>query len=368
MNCLLCRANETRVIGRRSDFAPIGGYQEYVDRDIATFDRSIVACSSCGFQFITSMYAGEDFEALYGGPGYKRFIECVHLPASEELLEGWRREFVELRVTDLLAQAGRKTRPTFLDIGCGLGRNMTVFSRLGFDVCGLDMNEAEAAHVRSKLGFPVHNETLESFAKTKPTFDCILASHFIEHVADPHDFFEIVLGMLAPNGMLLIETPLANDYAHHAERYRDVYHTLFFDHFTLALLGAMHGAPAARMQNKLFFLTESASFNLYLQVCYQRSPDGKEKAQELARTLAKGDRTVLRAGRSAYDGLMPDSLNWARSHLRVGSCVPLETAVWQALEERSGARRLYNETLSQFRVARVAKRMYWRVKRKVLPR
>jgi len=299
MNCLLCRSGNVRTLGARSRFRPIAPYQDFLDVPVARFDREIARCGDCGFQFVHPMYDGEDLGHLYGGAGYRRFMGIIHPTLTNAQLDKWTAEFVDLGVKDLAAQGG--PRPRFLDIGCGMGRNMIVFGRLGFDVHGLDMNLEETDYVRNVLGFTVHNEELETFARRGDTFDCVLASHFIEHVPDPHRFFDAVLPLVRPGGALLVETPLVSDFSGaHSERYKDIYHTLFWDHFTLALAGHLHGARAVKMRNVLYFATDG-SFNLNVQVRY--APGGR----------ASGD-LPREAARGAYDALLDEAVAWARSH------------------------------------------------------
>lgn len=312
MNCLLCGSDEMASLGSRSRFAAIEGYQDFLDVPAATFDRDIVQCAVCGFQSIHPMYSDAELGHLYGGAGYRRFMNIIHPRLTADQLEIWRRDFVALGVPALVERA-RNGRPRFLDVGCGLGRNMTVFHELGFDVHGLDVNHEEVAYVRDRLGFAVHNEELAAFARRGETFDCVLASHFIEHVQDPHRFFETVLPMIGEGGMLLVETPLASDFSGtHAERFKDVYHTLFFDHFTLGLAGELHGAEASAMRNVLYFAIDG-SFNFNVQVRYERAG----RRTDLARAVAANDYPSLRRSRRAYDGLRDDALSWARSHQAV---------------------------------------------------
>jgi len=309
-SCLLCGSDEIANLGPRSRHGPVHAYQEFLDVPVETFDRSIVRCAVCGLQSIDPMYTDDDLGLLYAQEGYRRFMEIIHPEMTRFLLRAWRAEFVALGASELVAATAPR-RPRFLDIGCGLGRNMIVFQRLGFDVVGLDMNEDETSYVRKALGFTAYNEDLANFAKRGETFDCVLASHFIEHVQDPHGFFDTVLPMVAGDGMLLVETPLVSDFSgSHAERYKDIYHTLFFDHFTLGLAGAMHGAEPRVIRNVVYFAGDG-SFNMNMQIRYQR---GGPEWSGLSDTLARNEYTSIRLGRQSYDALLQDSLLWARSH------------------------------------------------------
>jgi 2-polyprenyl-3-methyl-5-hydroxy-6-metoxy-1,4-benzoquinol methylase len=315
---------------------------------IARFDREVLRCEVCGFQFIDPMYTNDDLRELYATPLYRLFLEMIQPARSPSLLEASRREFVDLGVLDLIASSpGRQTR--FLDVGCGFGDDALALAGLGFDSHGLEMNEAEAAQARA-LGITVHNEDLASFSRRDEKYDGVLASHFIEHVQDPHLFFESIIPMLSSGGMLLVETPLASDFSGaQAERYKDIYHTLFWDHFTLVLAGAVHNLEVVTTRNLTPVVADS-SFTLNIQMRFQRMTRPLTAQNE---ALRNGDYAQIRLARRAYDGLAVDAVKWTRSHQALRSA-PICGALSRAERRAAWA-------------ARKGRRIIAKVKRRFLP-
>jgi SAM-dependent methyltransferase len=162
-------------------------------------------------------------------------------------------------------QYGR--RPRMLDIGCGYGRVMNLFDRIGFDVAGIEINKTAVKYVRSAFGYPV--EEVDLFDYSPPDrYELISLCHLIEHVPDPSAAIDKVLSLLSPDGLLFLETPWAEDIGQYDQRYRDIYHTLFFNHLSFFLLGLKHGL-AVRSSQRISFFTDD--YHKYIQLVYQRS-------------------------------------------------------------------------------------------------
>jgi SAM-dependent methyltransferase len=260
--------------------------------------------------FIDPMYDHDDLAALYGEPGYAAFQKIVapddDLKSSmgPNLVDIWSRQFRALGIEtfgkDMLA---RKGTATFLDVGCGFGRNLMVFRGLGFNVTGVEINVREAEAARALGDFRVLSTSAQELAETGERFDCVLASHVVEHVTDPVAFLQTLDRLAGPGGLVVLETPLSDDHGRPEQRFRDIYHTLFFDHFTLQLLAAQSGYRVTGWQNILF-------------------GEGAEKrALFILLAMARDDRVLppppakLAHLRSAYDALLGDALTWSYAHL-----------------------------------------------------
>lgn len=239
--------HRTRLLGKRSTLVSLRSYEQFVD-DVNTYDREIYQCGICGFQFIHPPYTPEEIEGLYNQKGYSRFNEITYPfsdleePRAKKLISGWTHKFLSVGVREWLDSFVKKSAgaPTFLDVGCGRGHNSMIFKSLGFQVTAIDLSEIQIEYVRKRLDVEARKvgwEDLESGTK----FDCILAAHLIEHTTRLHEFMDKMSALLKPDGLLILETPLTDDWGSIEHRYRDIYHTSFFDHFTLALLGTMHG-------------------------------------------------------------------------------------------------------------------------------
>lgn len=310
MACLLCGSEQLLRLGKRSDFGDIRLYAPFV-RNPESFDREILRCCACGFAFCSPGYGERELEDLYGHEGYYRFQALVSPAGTEtdcrrtrKLLRMWEQALKPLGVQAWRERYAGKQPPRFLDVGCGLGHSLVLFHQLGFDVTGIDTNEREVEFVRHEHGLRALHTSFESFAGTSERFDCIQAAHLIEHVADPHSFIAGLLSLLLPDGVLILETPLSNDLGRPEDRFRDVYHTLFFDHFTLALLARQHGLGVLGWNNRHFNSDADGSRCLFIQVAFSRSGH-----------LAETDIDACLAFRGAYDAMVGDALSWSPSFL-----------------------------------------------------
>lgn len=107
--------------------------------------------------------------------------------------------------------SGFKLTSSILDVGCGTGRNLDLFRKLGFrDLTGVDANENLVEICRSNG----HNcLTLDQIGQELETYDLLIMSHIVEHFThkDLLDFLSYYLRLLRPGGHLLIASPLMNN-------------------------------------------------------------------------------------------------------------------------------------------------------------
>lgn len=118
----------------------------------------------------------------------------------------------------------RRLEPGFtLDLGCGLGRNL---AHLGGGGVGIDHNPTSIAACRD-AGFEAY--TPEEFARTDHArpgrFDCLLASHVIEHqrTHDAEELLRAHLVYVRLGGKVILITPQERGYA------SDPTHVTYFD-------------------------------------------------------------------------------------------------------------------------------------------
>jgi SAM-dependent methyltransferase len=246
------------------------------------------------------MYGENELAELYNQPRYDGFVSSVEKwfdfdgVDPQVRLDQSERKFLLAGVGSWLKehQLSFSKKPICLDVGCGRGHNMVVFEKMGFDVEGIDMSELQIEYLREHYDFRVRKVALE---RLKPTekYDCIIATNFIEHVRCPHAFMTKVATLLKPNGLLVIETPLSITDRTSQKRYCDIYHTLFFDHFTLALLGAMNGMEYANSTDTVFH--KLIFTHVEMVVCF--SPDETLKDLGTSWELTR----ILRASHDAVE-------------------------------------------------------------------
>ncbi len=102
--------------------------------------------------------------------------------------------------------AGKRTRGTILENGCGVGMYVEHLSVLGGTVIGLeyDFDRARDAHVNSPL---ILNAAGENIPLPSSTFDLILSHEVIEHVQDDRAAVQEMIRVLRPGGRAVIFCP-----------------------------------------------------------------------------------------------------------------------------------------------------------------
>jgi len=273
LQCLICGSQSVVIIGKRTDFHSIEYYSPYVE-EIGLFDRNIGKCQRCGFAFINPMYNEDDFEKLYTPIGYDEFAKGQGALYTKERFDGlaptWLDHFYKLGIGEwrhsFIDRYGRP--PKMLDIGCGYGRILKLFDMMGFEVQGIDVHDTAVEYVKSNMGYPIKKINLFDLSPTAK-FDFLVLNHFVEHVPDPKVLITKVKDLLSEDGLLFIETPWADDGGHYDHRYRDIYHTLFFNHLSLLLMGLHSGLSVNRTQRTNY--SGYGQYHKNIQVLYSIS-------------------------------------------------------------------------------------------------
>lgn len=103
-----------------------------------------------------------------------------------------------------------------LDIGCGGGRFLRRMKKSGWEVEGVDFDEAAASRVRDRYNITVHIGDITAVDLHEEYYDAITSSHTIEHMYDPLEALIKSYSLLKVGGNLVLTTPNANSLAHKA--------------------------------------------------------------------------------------------------------------------------------------------------------
>jgi 2-polyprenyl-3-methyl-5-hydroxy-6-metoxy-1,4-benzoquinol methylase len=167
---------------------------EYFVEASAPFYR----CTGCGLVFMHPLPRREDLPGLYPET-YNNFARPSN-PVSAFLLGRY--------VAHHAATCRRYLRSggAVLEVGCGTGELLTRLRADGYSrVRGVDVSP-EACAIAKRRGLDVMCGTLEEL-RTEERFDLIFMSHVIEHVLDPLATVRAATALLAPGGVLHVETP-----------------------------------------------------------------------------------------------------------------------------------------------------------------
>jgi SAM-dependent methyltransferase len=200
-------------------------------------------CGECTLVFMHPLPTREELPTLYP-PNYHNYE-----PPSNRL-----DAFLQDRFHERHASISRRLLPPggrFLEIGSARG---DVLQRLRdggqAQVQGVEISR-ESCEVAWERGLNVFHGTLEEFDADAP-FDLIFMSHVIEHVLDPVATMARLFSLLAPGGVLYLETPNARAldarlWGRHWGLIHYPRHLYFFDRATLRRLVEGGGFGVERM-------------------------------------------------------------------------------------------------------------------------
>jgi SAM-dependent methyltransferase len=259
-----------------------------------------IARCACGMIFVAEPVPPEVLERLYDEryfagdaagavPGYRDY-------ASEEPV--MRRNFARrLALIERFAAPGR-----LLDVGCALGFFVRVARERRWDASGVERS-AYAARQAALAGLPVVHGDFLTLPIAPGRLGAVTMLDVLEHVADPRAYVRRARGLVAPGGVLAIETadlaaPLARLSGRHYHFFTPPNHLSYFTRATLARLLAEEGFPVLHT----FRVGKWLTVRRLLYHLYVRAP-----RPLLGRLLALAERTGL-AGRAVPVNLGDDML------------------------------------------------------------
>lgn len=121
-------------------------------------------------------------------------------------------DFNPLRISYFQRVAGPLKGRSILDIGCGGGLLSEALHQDGASVCGVDLSAASIReaqrHARSRdLAIDYRIADAAALPFPMASFDIIVASEVLEHVADLNATLDEVARVLKPGGTFLFDTP-----------------------------------------------------------------------------------------------------------------------------------------------------------------
>jgi SAM-dependent methyltransferase len=111
------------------------------------------------------------------------------------------------RVKNIIRHLKKKEGLNILDIGCGNGQALLTFKKLLKDcrVHGVDFGASQKELLEGK-GIIFYQGDFASLQLSGSYFDVITLIHSIEHFIDPAEVIRKALNLLAPGGILYLET------------------------------------------------------------------------------------------------------------------------------------------------------------------
>ncbi|MEZ5651383.1 MAG: class I SAM-dependent methyltransferase [Burkholderiaceae bacterium] len=169
-------------------------------------------CQACGHAFcrgrFDTAHTASQFDDRYfkgGGVGYPDYL------AEPDIRRRLARAYAK-RLQALAGAHGLTVPGSALDVGCAAGFMMQGLSDAGWRASGVDPNASMVAHARHTLGLDAHVGQAETLSRTLDLavpangFDLITLVQVVGHLIDPGRAVAEAVAVLAPGGLLLVET------------------------------------------------------------------------------------------------------------------------------------------------------------------
>lgn len=218
------------------------------------------------------------------------------MPANSGSYQDKQYVAVNWRMLDFLRPEDRRV----LDIGCGTGGAVAAMACRGLDAVGLTISEEEAA-IGRRYGLDIRaGDCSGSLDFEDGSFDSILMSHVLEHLAYPSDALRNLTRLLAPGGRFLIAVPNIAYWRPRLQLALGRFPQEEFGHFDRTHLRFLTFQSARRM-------VEDAGLKVEVHEAWGRRPGGLVKG--LATRLVAGGKAKStsepRHSQATVDGFRP---------------------------------------------------------------
>jgi 2-polyprenyl-3-methyl-5-hydroxy-6-metoxy-1,4-benzoquinol methylase len=224
-------ALEAQLAHETVDACPMCGSEQWRTA-LGEDGYSVRRCERCGVGWVSPRLDAAGLQEIYKSDNYWRSPSpkvqgYTDYRGDERLyLDTFRK-----RLGFVLAGGPRSGRA--LDVGCAAGFCMAAMRELGFEAHGLEISETIASHARERFGFDtIHIGTLQDAPYPDGHFDLITMWDVVEHVVDPVELLVKARELLAPGGLLVVETQdidsrfarLLGPRWHHYKHEEHIYH------------------------------------------------------------------------------------------------------------------------------------------------
>jgi SAM-dependent methyltransferase len=171
---------------------------------------TIRRCARCSHVFVSPRLPDAAVPTLYSKTYWDGYMRALGRPTLEERLvldyqNGWDR----LR-RDVLP---RRSRGRMLEVGAASGGFVKAAGESGFAAIGIEPSSDACELAHRAHGIELICTTLPEYDCAPESFDIVCYYDVLEHLLDPRRELEAVRRVLAPGGLLVVETPTAGSLA-----------------------------------------------------------------------------------------------------------------------------------------------------------
>ena len=197
VRCCVCGSTAARSCASGLDFE----YETTGD----TF--RMVRCESCGMVYLNPRPSPGDLPTIYPKTYYAYNYEEEIAPLARRV-KAW----LDRRKVDAWLNVTPTAQPRFLDVGCGDGRFLEILHQKGIpkrQLWGLELSDKVVTNLQDR-GFQARLGRIEDadpIGLPRGYFDLIVLLQVIEHIEHPAAVIRQLVRLLAPGGILVLETP-----------------------------------------------------------------------------------------------------------------------------------------------------------------
>jgi SAM-dependent methyltransferase len=214
----------------------------------------VVRCSDCTLIYVTPRREEAKLRAMYEvdywrSPSAKEFGYTDYLRDEPLYRRTYRRRFAAIRRHH--PKPGR-----VLDVGCAAGFFLSIAKEEGWSCTGVEVSPAMAAFARERYGLDVRLGSLLEQGFSPATFDLVTFWDVIEHLPDPAAALREARRLLAPGGLVLVETQnvgsaFARLLGRRWQHYKHAEHLYHFDPATVRQLLELTGFEVIDLRSAL---------------------------------------------------------------------------------------------------------------------
>jgi 2-polyprenyl-3-methyl-5-hydroxy-6-metoxy-1,4-benzoquinol methylase len=215
------------------------------DREIrySQFDKyKIVRCSDCGVHYLYPRLSEDAMNRAYANDRYFDQGESGYSDVSYSMQEKALRATFRRLLFNM--QNRCLTGGSLLEVGCGYGFLLDEAKHFFEYRVGTEFSKA-GVEIAASRAENVYRGGIEQIPR-RWQFDCVVATHVIEHVYRPLEFIKSLTAHVKPNGIVLLAAPdmnglLRKTMGRRWPSFKTPEHVLYFDANTLSALMSQAG-------------------------------------------------------------------------------------------------------------------------------